>query len=374
MILNKFLNESVYDINDSMIVEASNEGFTFEDGGMARAISLAETEMTKLEMADMVTEAKAVQLIVKGRMNNLSESAIMEEVNMLQENVLTNTWEKIKQIAMKLWARIKAIIESALTWITKTFNKSAFIKTARKQLEKYTDFEDLDFEGYEYDYKAVEADKAFAIASKCIEDKFKELDSKHNINSKSSKEDIAAAKDALEEIKSESFKDEIAGSIIDGASYTDFKSKVVEKMKGDKKSLTFDKNAALTRIDNEGKIKTQINAIKTKVDNAFRQAIAEMGKEEKEAKKIKDKANTDEQPFATFAYQTLVASSSLLNVALTLSSEVSDAALTIIKEETKQTLNFVSAALSKGRKNHVKASNESTDLGGSFLDSILAEI
>ena len=377
MILDKFLNESTQlDGNDELLVEASNEGFTHEDGGMARAISLAESEITKLEMANLVAEAKAVQLIVKGREESLSESAIMEQVYSLQENVATNAWGKIKEIAKKLWARIQSIIESVVNWFTKNFNKSEFLTRAKSQLQTYNNFTGLEFEGYEYNYEAVDALSAFTSIQTKIKENLDDL-----TKPITDKAVLTDAKDKLEQTKTATFKDELAGLVVSGADVSNLKSKVMEKMRGgtSKSKLSFDKNKAIADVEGAKAAKNKINGIRTKAQTAFNKAIAGMEDDEKKAKAAQ-KENKNE--FTTFRVSALSHKSSLLNTALTLSSYVTQCALDVIKEETSQSLNHISAALKVAKKNSKGGSETKTQTNtqtkasesADFLGQILQEL
>lgn len=374
MILDKFLNESSNELENVALVEASKEGFTFEDGGMTKAISLAETEITKLEMAEMVTEAKAVQLIVNGRASNLSESSIMDSVKVLQENVFRGVWSKIKEIARKLWARIISILESVKTWLAKTFNKSAFIKTAKTQLEKYNDFKDLEFEGYEYNHEAVDPKTAFNALKTAIETSIKGISPKANAEGEVDSDE----KTKLDDLKQDTYKDTLADKVVSGASSNELKSKIMEKMRsGDtsKKKLTFDKSAAFKFIDQSKSISNTVEGIRSKVNTQFKEALSAMEADEKKANAARKKADGKEVALAQFQVDILKQHSSLLNTALAMCSTVTDCALATIKEETSQTYSFISAALSKAKKNYSKAANESTDLGtGNFLDNIMANM
>ena len=91
-ILNESTNENYDDIQ---VPEPLDEGFEFEFGGISRANILAESAIADLEAAEMATS-------VKSAIGVLNESTSIEEVQFLQEAVVTKVIDAIKNVIQKL--------------------------------------------------------------------------------------------------------------------------------------------------------------------------------------------------------------------------------------------------------------------------------
>jgi hypothetical protein len=372
MILEQYLNESVTSSNNDIPdVEMANEGFRFEDGGILRACALSEAACIEVEKVLMAKECVACKMI--------SESAV-NEAFALQENVITDAASSIKKVIMKLWARMKEIANAAKLHFEKLFSNSAFIKDAEKALEKLTDFKDLEFEGYNINYEALDpkaiynkgAGLATTLANKALA---KVGQSGVGSSVEDTSKNLESAKDEMDKLKTDEFSKEFTQEAFscEPEKVNEEIFKALRGGKDSKEKLTWNKAKCVSAVKNLSTLKNKVDGVANDIDILHKAAIKEVDKAIEEKNKADNNATDVKKP-KTSALATIVKDKAqCIQTVLNYSNRVINAQMEALKEDCSQSKSFIMAAISQARKNSHNV-NASTDLLGessafNFIDN-----
>ena len=331
MLLNDYLNESGYSI-----IEATNEGYDFEFGGMEDVIDLAESDMTKLAFADIISQ---VQIC-----NAINENTDIEP---LQENAIKSFFEKVKSIIKKMAARVMEVLNSAKLHFQKIFMKNKFIENANKILKDYNG--SVEIEGYNYTVN-YDSKKMYETYISKVEKKINDAINAGD-NAKTTLENNTNA-EAVDTIVEESF----------GSKESEIKTYMFKTLRnGNDSTETIKVNCSsvLNSLKSQQYMISNIDKIKTEISNMYKSAISTVDGLQKEA----EKSNDNNKSFKIEAYKK---QSTLLTKGLNIANMTVNARLVAIKDNVKQAksaaMKLISQKKKEDRKENVNASTNIFDM------------
>ena len=362
MLLNKFLNESSLIGDNDYEVEMTNEGFRFEDGGISRIISLSESAMSEINMRCQLAEVEAGKKVIAG--------ATLSEAYMLQENVISSAIGGIKKIIMKIWARMKEVCEAVRMEFNKLFNTSAFLKDAKRILEKINDFKDLEFEGYDFTVDALDANSVYIASEKAVIKAYNAAESalngvKAGEDTEATRKSVEAHKDVIDALKGDELKKKMTEAAF-GCSPEDLNKTIFKKLRNGKdteEKLSWDKNKCIKAIEELTSLQNKVKGVADSVNNAHKKALNGVDESIKKAEKANGEAKSTESGITSAKLQILKDKATGLKSALDLSNIATNAKLAVLKTEAAQSKKFISAAIRQGRKNErTNKVSESVDI------------
>lgn len=239
MYLENYLNENTNSFeHEDFNVEATQEGFDFENAGVQEVIGLTLRESNALNMAQLGSEVLCIKL--------MNENA-SEEAEAIQENVITSFFGKVKEIIKKMWARMKEVMNTVVIYFTKMANDKAFINRIENALKSYSDFSGLEIEGYDFTLDAIDPEACYSKVISAINSKFNGIKPTAGKDAEATKANIKPAQEALEKATDEDAKDDYlkAGFGCTKDDFNDEMFKVFRNGKDSKESITFNKSACI---------------------------------------------------------------------------------------------------------------------------------
>ena len=358
-ILNESTNENYDDIQ---VPEPLDEGFEFEFGGISRANILAESAIADLEAAEMATS-------VKSAIGVLNESTSIEEVQFLQEAVVTKVIDAIKNVIQKLWARIKAICNSVKLRIEKTFSNSKFIVDAEKQLKGLTDFSGVSLEGYEFTLDAINLSKISGNLVDVFKKPALELASKIQSMKVSAKvENLKADIDKITENYKDNYgstdkKNDLMAKTALGCTYSNVSSEVFKKLRNGsdtKKSITWNKDGCIKAVREFSTVKSNMDSISNDVDISYKKALKDIEAFKKLNETRAQGAEGNSSLVFSKASEIITDAARSIESCMTFTNKLANAKIQALKDQLSQSKSFIVKAISQGKKNL----NASTDITG----------
>lgn len=337
MFFDNLLNESYENNIIVEDVEATNEGYEFEYGGLERVQDLMESETSAIAMTEMFMEAKSVLALDRARKaeesGNLSESTTLQEsFEQLQEASVKGVFDSIINAIKKAWARVKEVFNTVILHFKKLASNNAFLTQAKTYINS-PEFDATGFEaeGYNYDltldpvaaYKKMVA-KIDTIASDCIK-------------ANDGNCDKLTSKETMDALVKEAFGAENAKEL---------KATLYKQLRGSEEKVkitSFDKSEAIKAVDGFAQAAADIKAISSKLDIMYKDAIAAVTKAKKEAESNEDSAKNTKAVLSKKA--------SVLKKALDVAQSATGIYVSVLKEERNQAKSFIVKAISQSKKN-----------------------
>lgn len=253
------LSESL--VHGTETVEASNCGITPDMAGILQINNESAEDSFLLESAIILASAKI-----------LSEGT---DVEALQEGVIKNVFDKIKEIVKKMWAKIKEFFKGVRMFFDKiALNSKKFAEKYEKQIKEV---KSVTIEGQDYKPENLSVDEIWKNGSKAV---------------------ISNTMGGItkgEAVKEADVRSEIVKAICHNG--TDVKKYCLEKMnvKPAKTNITFSGSELLTQMK---EINTYINDVKAEekaVDKLYTECLSNIDRAKKDAEKnSKDDSNSDD--------------------------------------------------------------------------------
>ena len=349
-ILDDYLNNSNVDISH---VEMTNEGYTI-NGGVESILLESELASHKMNMLQIGMESKCVMMLHEASMNGENQEEALSKVNLLMEKVGFGILGKIKDLVMKMWAKMKEVVNSLKMALAKAFNESKYIEMATAALKDLNDFTDFEYSGYNYNLN-YNLKAKWNTANRKVTSEFDKLkDVDYDDTNKQVNTDIDKLKNSesmdeyckagygckVSELEKTVFK-ELRGGDTKTTIKTINKEELLNILKGFKTSST--------ALDEIGKDINNSHTFLIEIINGFTEGWKRYGEDN-----IYALINTAEV--------------SVLKDTLGIANRVTGYKMTALKEEKTQAKAMVSKAIAVGKKNKKKAMgklNASTEF---FLD------
>ena len=338
-----FLTEALnYNTEEEIIVEPTNEGYSFEYGGLERVQDLMEADTTAISMAENVEEVRVCNIIHEAnmRMKNGDVSGhmlLMESAEELSEATIKSVFDAIIGAIKKAWARVKEVMKSIIAYFSGSgSNKESQDKA--KSVISSTDFNvaGLEFEGYKYNLEQFDALKSY-------KDMIREVNSKFNNVEKSvieAKDDTSykKASDELNVNNSIETFDQII-KIGYGCIFKDIKDHLYTKLRGSKEKVKIIVNKELCdkTINGYNEATSRIKTISIELDKMYTETI----KYVEEAKKSNLLSVKDDIRKQTLLKSVYVKKANIFKKLLDVSQNTCSIYISILKEERELKLRIL---------------------------------
>lgn len=312
-----FGSNNNYDDLDTLVCE----GYDAEVNGSVDAI--IESYDDQLAIMEAIHKMDMEELDLK------KEGKDDEEIGELLEGSMSDTWKKIKEAFVNLFAKIRAWIDSAIRYFDSHFKSTeAFLDKYEKELTK------LNLTGYKYEMFNY---TNMNVVSELVKSKprmaLKEMDEYINIEF----ENVKKGTEVVDRTKLNEMHDEIRGAIV-GKSKLDASEYSKELYKffrngasdaSDKKELAINITSIIAELRAAAKFIPALKDVKKEQDAYEKKMISRIKSAEAEAlRELKnDKATSDritavarESVYATQSAVTI--STTLINAAKTVCSEI----------------------------------------------------
>ena len=361
-ILDDYLNNSNVDISHVEDVEMTNEGYTI-NGGVESVLLESYEASHKMNMLQIGMESKGVMMLHEASKNGESQEEALSKVNLLMEKVNFGILGKIKDLVMKMWAKMKEIVNSLKMALAKAFNESKYIQMATAALADLSDFTGFEYEGYNYNLNYDLYDKwihAFNKAARGFDElQYSDYD-----------DTIEQINIAIDKLKNSDSMDEYCKAGY-GCNVSELEKTVFKELHGgDTKTTmkTINKDAALKILKEFKSSKYALDGMVKNINSFHTEIITMIDGYINEYKK---KANDKDEHYANVSRTRSIiytAKVSTLKDILGIANRVTGYKMAALKEEKVQAKAMVSKAIAVGKKNKKKDAgklNASTEF---FLD------